>query len=388
MTKPYKSELSLDRVGQPYITAGGGSLGGFFRAGISLGFGDMLGGQQVVTTVQVGKGLNDFATQAAYTNVASRWHWGLVGGQVPWLAGGSRTFVSGAEGGERTITRERVVFRQIHRQFSGAASYPFSRARRIEFRGGFHSIAFDREVNTSLFAGRTRTLMEESTSREAAAPDAGLVETAAALVYDTSLSGPTSAILGQRYRFEVAPTFGHLRFTTLTLDYRKYFMPKRPFTIALRLKHVGRYGLDGGDPRLLPVIWTLRDSVRGYASETLSSRPCSNAISTECGSTAYLRTRRLAVANMELRFPIIGALRGTADYGPLPLEGLAFFDAGAFWAGGLTDTPGLFRTTLKSAGAGFRLNAAGVVFELTGVRRLDRTSLGRWTVGFNIRPGF
>jgi hypothetical protein len=41
-------------------------------------------------------------------------------------------------------------------------------------------------------------------------------------------------------------------------------MPRKPFTVALRVMHLGRYGVDAGDARLLPLAWTIRDIVRGY----------------------------------------------------------------------------------------------------------------------------
>ena len=42
-------------------------------------------------------------------------------------------------------------------------------------------------------------------------------------------------------------------------DYRQYFMPVRPFTLALRGMHYGRYGRDGEDPRLSPLTSASRD---------------------------------------------------------------------------------------------------------------------------------
>ena len=91
-----------------------------------------------------------------------------------------------------------------------------------------------------------------------------MLETAAALVYDSAVFGPASPVLGHRYRFAVAPAFGSISYTSVTADYRRYVMPVRPFTIAMRVMHQGRYGSGADDPRLLPLAWTLRDVVRGY----------------------------------------------------------------------------------------------------------------------------
>ena len=76
-----------------------------------------------------------------------------------------------------------------------------------------------------------------------------LGETSAALVYDTSVFGATSPILGQRYRFEYSQTAGSLMYSGALVDYRKHFMA-RPFTLALRGMHYGRYGRDSEDSRI------------------------------------------------------------------------------------------------------------------------------------------
>ena len=86
-SKPYRPRLSLDRVVQPYLTAGGGGSGSALRGGVGLSFGDMLGDQQVQTALQVGKSRDDFAYQVSYLNMRSRWNWGVFTSQVPWLTG-------------------------------------------------------------------------------------------------------------------------------------------------------------------------------------------------------------------------------------------------------------------------------------------------------------
>src|SRR5262249_30446358 len=159
----------------------------------------------------------------------------------------------------------------------------------------------------------TGKLLNSTTITTSAAPSALLVDTRAALISDTAVYGATSPILGERYRVSVAPTFGSVTFTTITADYRRYAMPIRAFTIAVRLMHVGRYGSGADDPRLLPLMWTLRDVVRGYGD-----------VGPDGTSTEYLTASRLVVGNIELRFPVPGAFHRRADSGSLPIEGLIF----------------------------------------------------------------
>jgi hypothetical protein len=189
------------------------------------------------------------------------------------------------------------------------------------------------------------------------------VQAGVALVYDTAVFGVASPVLGERYRVAVSPSMGDLQFVTTSADYRRYMMPVRPFTVAVRAQVQARTGPDVGDPRLLPLVWNLRDLVRGYDTDNTT-----------------VRTSRLAVANAELRFPI-AVLMGRPATGAMPFEGLAFADCGHFWI------PSSPSQSICSAGAGARVNAAGLVFEFDAVRRLGPFADG-WRLGINFLPGF
>jgi hypothetical protein len=244
--------------------------------------------------------------------------------------------------------------------------YPFSRARRIEFSGGLHAITSEREVATRVYARGSGALLTTSQDRTAGEPAVTLFDTSAALVYDSSIFGGTGPLLGTRYRLEAAPTLGDLSYTTLIADYRRYVMPAPPVTLAVRAQHVGRYGSDAADSRLLPLVWTLRDLVRGYDAQDV------------------MATRRLAVANVEARVPLVGAFGRLSRATVLPLDAIAFADAGAFWFDGAGSSA---PTILRSAGAGVRLNAGGFIFEVAAARALDAAPAG-WRLSFNFLPGF
>jgi hypothetical protein len=371
--KPYRAGLSLDRVVQPYLTAGGGGGGSFLRGGVGLSFGDMLGDHRVETAIQAGKSKDDFAAQVAYVNMRRRWNWGVLSSQIPWITSTSSS--SGALG-NATITQQEQLLKEIHRSVTGAAYYPFSSAKRLEIGAGVQAISFGEETRTQQFSGLTGRLLNQTSIQGPGAPTVLLGETRAALVYDTAIFGPTSPVLGRRYRFAVAPTVGGLTFTTLTADYRQYWMPVKPFTIAVRLMHLGRYGADANDPRLLPLVWTMRDIVRGYGDFGTGASATS-----PLGS---LGASRIFVANSEVRFPIIDVITGHPHAGALPIEGLVFSDFGRFYTTpvGLPDTASFMR----SVGTGARINAAGMIFEFDAVRRFDATR--GWSFAFNFRPGF
>lgn len=383
--RPYAHGLSLLSIGQPYVSAGGGAFGSFVRAGVSFGLGDILGQQQLETAVQVGKELMDFAVQSVYLNRRSRWTWGAMGGQIPTATGVTRTVRQAAGTGAPTIRRESLLSEQIHREASALLMYPFSRARRIELSAGVDAIGFRTEALTNVYNAGSGQVLEESRERRTGLPPVTIGQAGAALVYDTSVHGAASPVLGERYRLGIATTVGDLRLATLVADYRKYVMPLRPFTIAVRVQHVGRYGRDAADPRLLPFVWFVQDTVRGFDGRQLPPRGCDLVAAMGCDAIDAATTERLLAANLELRFPLVGALRRTTSYGTVPLEGLVFSDTGAFWTAG--PTTAALRTVLRSGGAGVRVNAGGLVFEFDAARPIGGLGHG-WRLSANFRPGF
>jgi hypothetical protein len=142
----------------------------------------------------------------------------------------------------------------------------------------------------------------------------------------------------------------------------------------MRVMHQGRYGGGSGDPRLLPLVSTLRDIVRGYGDTGGMS-----------GSGGMLRANRLLVGNLELRLPLRALWNRRAQSGALPMEALLFADSGRFWLPRAFSSGGI--PGLHSIGAGVRLNVAGFVFEIDGVRPIGGAS-HKWRLAINIRPGF
>jgi hypothetical protein len=156
--------------------------------------------------------------------------------------------------------------------------------------------------------------------------------------------------------------------TTATGDYRRYFAPHDRWTIAARLQQVSRLGRDAADPRLLPLVWTPRDIVRGYTRDAVAER-----------------ASHLSVVNLEVRTPFAAVIgRGAGDR-LLPIDLFAFSDWARF-AAPQTLALGPASRQLWSAGFGARVNAAGFVFEFNGARPL--TYATGWHFVVNFRPGF
>jgi hypothetical protein len=210
-----------------------------------------------------------------------------------------------------------------------------------------------------------------------------VAETDAAFVHDTTVSGPTGPVIGKRLRLEVQPAFGRLAFADVLLDARRYFMPVRPVTFAMRVEHLGRYGPDAADQRLTPLVVGLQTRVRGYDLRTFMADECGRT-ATECSLLGELTGARLAVMNLEVRAPLMGLLTGDLNYGRLPIEAIAFADMGLLWT---RNGNSLEQDRFRSVGAGARVNIGGFLFEMTAARPFDRVGAG-WTASLLLRPGW
>jgi Tol biopolymer transport system component len=368
-SRPYTPSLSLFSFGQPYLTAGGGAFGSFFRAGIAFRVGDLFGEQSLDTAVQVGTKASDFAVETAYINRRSRWNWGVTGAQIPWIVDASvATRNAQNAAGQPTVVRDSVLDRQQHRQLSGVAIYPLSRARRVEMSAGVDTVSFSRQVTTTTYSGTTYRRIGESTSLSPSARSATSVMTGAALVHDTTVFGATGPTMGQRYRASIGATVGDLMVTTATGDYRRYFAPDDRVTIATRLQQVSRLGRDAADPRLLPLVWSPRDIVRGYTRDGVAER-----------------ASHISIVNLEARTPLAAVIGRPIGERLLPVSLFAFSDWARFAAPQTLALSPASRQ-LWSAGFGARVNAAGFVFEFNGARTLMRAS--GWHFVVNFRPGF
>jgi hypothetical protein len=383
----YQPRLSLDAVGQPTVGVGADRFGAYAAGGLSFMWSDMLGDHQLGTTIQVTNRFEEIGGAVGYINRTHRWNWGVVGEQTPYVMGSFAQGLTTVDG-RLTFVEETHRITQINRAVSGLVQYPFSRAHRFELAGGVRRISFDQEVETFFFSPTTGQLLGDTTE-ELPRPDAlDLGETSAALVYDSSVFGATSPIIGQRYRFELSQVGGSLLYSGILTDYRKYFMPARPFTFAVRGLHYGRYGRDGEDLRLPPLFLGYPGLVRGYEMGSFSAAECEED-GLQCAAFDQLVGSRMAIVSAEFRFPLVGLFNRRAMYGPLPIELGVFTDAGVAWTSDLRPAfAGGDRDWVRSVGATLRFNAFGfAVGELDYVKPLDRPERG-WLWQFNLTPGF
>jgi Tol biopolymer transport system component len=390
-TRPYRPGLALTYIGQPSLGVGTSEFGTYVGGGAALYFSDVLGNHNLATALQVNGGIKDVTALVAYQNMSHRLNWAAVVDQVPYTTG---SFASGTTtlDGEPVFAEQELVLRQTNRDIQGLLSYPFNEVQRLDFSAGYSHISFDQELRTIAVSAVTGEEVLNQKEDLPAGDPLDLGTASAALVYDNSFFGATGPILGQRYRLEVSPTVGSIDFVGVLADYRRYFMPARPFTLAARILHYGRYGSGGEDPRLQPLFLGYSGLVRGYRLGSFDASECHPPADQPdaCPVFDQLLGSRMAVGNLELRFPLLGVLGlGSGYYGALPLDFTLFGDGGLAWdTANEPSLTGGSRKAVFSAGAGLRFNLFGfAVLEADLVHPFQRPDKN-WVWELNFQPGF
>jgi outer membrane protein assembly factor BamA len=180
---------------------------------------------------------------------------------------------------------------------------------------------------------------------------------------------------------------GSVSYVGALADARSYFMLLRPISLAGRVLHYGRYGSDSEDERLSQVFLGNGWLVRGYDSGSFTLDECDG--SPNCEAYDRLFGSRVAVANVELRVPLLGSLGVLRTPAIPPVEAAAFYDAGVAWT--RTEEASFLgggRDPVTSYGGVLRLNLLGfAVAEFALVHPNDRPRRG-WYWQFNLQPGF
>jgi Tol biopolymer transport system component len=374
----YHSSFSLDAIGQPSVgVSAGGPFGTGVAGGVSFLFGDQLSDKQIGVAVQANGQVQDIGGQVVYQNLKRRWNYGVGLEHIPYLFGyltqDPQTFATA------------LVFQRIFvDQASASTAYPFSSTRRLEFstsatRLGYSTQAFDYYTGQQIPIGASPypTSYYESGS--------------VAYVGDNSYEAFTGPITGTRFRLEVSPTLGSLKYTTGLADYRTYFF-MRPFTLALRGMHYGRYGRDAEDPRQYQIFLGEETLLRGYGYGSFTNSECTQ---TSCPILQSLFGSRIGLVSAEFRIPLFGVPEyGLINFPYLPTTIAPFFDAGEAWTS--TESPklafeqanSLSRGIVASAGLSARMNLLGyAIFEAYVAHPFQRPGKG-WVVGLQLAPGW
>ena len=408
-TTKYSAGLSLDYIAPPQVAVGSDRYGTYVGGGTALFWSDNLGEHSLATALQVNGSFSDIAASVSYLSRKSRLNWGAVVSQYPILFRQVGFFQDSQTG---QIIEVEFRQRQTSRGFTGLLAYPLSRVQRVEFSGRYTNISYNYEfIERDLsLTGQViderrekvpKCTPEQNPFFDTCTPAAlNLITGTIAMVYDNTFFGFTGPIIGQRYRIEVAPSVGSLDYVGLLVDYRRYFRPVAPYTLAGRIMHFGRYGAGGEDPRIQPLFLGYQQILRGYQPGSFNTLiECADPVGDQsfigtasCPVYDQLFGSRLLVANFELRTPIPQGFGLPAFPGLPPITLAAFFDVGTAWwswtraskIGGNVNLGNL----VSSYGVAARINLFGAaLIEIDFVHPNNRPRKG-WFWQFGFSPGF
>jgi hypothetical protein len=394
-TAAYKPKFKLDYVGGGAGVGVGVSQNFGTQSGLSGGvdllFGDMLGQNQVFTSLFLNGEFQDFGGAGTYINKKGRIYWGASLSHVPFR----RDFFNREltnyqlENGESVLALhdQYTTLRTFREQVNVFAQLPISKTLRLE--GGLALSSFSNQITQTdvYFEANTGFFLERN--RERFKPEeiglnlfkGQLGSTNIALVGDNSYFGIASPMAGYRYRFDVGRTFGDFNYFDVTADFRKYIYAK-PVSFAFRAMHTGRYGQDANSNALFTNYIGYPWFVRGYEFGSIQDGKL----------LQQLQGSKILVSNFEVRLPFTGPERLSAIKSKFFFSELALFaDAGMAWSSfDEFENPNLLKPEpLVSLGASLRINLFGaMILEPYYAFPLKEGAQTGGVFGLNIVPGW
>ena len=358
---PYRVRFQPDYVARPSIGYAPDAYGRTVFGGTTVVLSDMLGNHRLAISGEVNGRVSEAQMFFGYTNLGRRTQNAAGFSQLPYyFLSDDRLLPTEQENREKEVQE---ITTYIARQAFANTSYPLNRFTRLELGGGFNNIGRQR-IFLHRFVENRRSATQfvyDSITKDASL---NYAEAHLAYVSDNTLHGYTGPIYGRRFRFQVNPVAGGLNWVEYLADYRRYdAIIFNYLTFATRAYASVSIGPD--EEQFKKYI-ARPDFVRGYDRNSLLflSCPLIGASDVNCSAVQLLGSR-VAVANAELRFPLVRRFElGILPVALPPLDGLFFFDAGLAWAKDqrvhasqpATYDPARDRYPLRSYGMGLRLN--------------------------------
>ncbi len=395
--RPYRSKFQLDYISN---NANIGVSTGIYRnnlaGSISMIFSDMVGNNQLYSSLSLNGEIYDFGGQAAYINQKGKVKWGASLSHIPYRAGNMFITRDTVQIDDMLVPVDNLVIdylRMFEDNVSLFASYPLSQTRRFEANASlsWYYYRLDRYNNYYLLNG-----IGLASKKEKLDPPGGsnYQQISAAYVEDNSYSGMTSPMQGHRARLQVDKYFGAANIFTTLIDYRQYFYV-RPFTLAFRFYNLAMLGQDAENGILPPIYIGYPWLIRGYNNISYTNTALSDV---NRFNISVLTGSRVAVANAELRFPLSGPERLAAIKSKWFLIDLnLFFDSGLAWNSSSTVVTdrhamadsGEVRYPVFSTGASLRVNLLGyMVIEPYYAIPLQNGGLKNAQFGLSFTPGW
>lgn len=394
--RKYSAKLSPDYMIQPSVGYQRDNFGNGFFGGTAISLSDMLGNRRLILAGEVNGRIEEAQIFAAYANLRRRVNWAVGYQQQPiFFYSGSSLSVDERGLGKLSTQLERYI---VHQAF-GEVSRPFSRFSRIELGLRANRVARSTMTFDQFFDPVSGFILDQSLDIQGRGA-MHYLQPHIAHVFDNSISLWVGPFLGRRHRFEYSPTIGGWRFHQFLADYRRYDQIVGPIVFASRLLFFGRFGRDDEQ---FPVFLGSTELIRGYTAGSFRRNECLFDLVgsiTGCSALDQLIGSRIAVANFELRFPLIQNLTlGVLPIRLPPVEGALFFDMGMAWTrehnfwdlfreGGTVqlsrrgENKDVVRQPLKSWGVSIRGNLLGfVILRADYAKPLDRPGKSAyWTL--------
>ncbi|HEY3221584.1 MAG TPA: BamA/TamA family outer membrane protein [Gemmatimonadales bacterium] len=391
--KPYKVRFTADYVVRPTVGYERDNFGRGVFGGTAIALSDILGNHALVLAGSINGRLSEAQFLGLYVNQSRRLNWAGGFSQDPlyFYGGSDRMRIEDPQRpGDSLDVFSTRIRRFVIRDLFAESFYPFSRFNRVEL--GVHAVNIAEatlELQTSYDALSGK--FNDQQLVQGGGPSATFVQPSIAHVHDNTLFGYVGPFAGARSRFSVAPAFGSWHFTAGLADFRRYLF-FRPFTLAFRGVMFGRFGRDADR---FPVFLGSTDLIRGYTAGSFRNHECranpQTASQTGCAELDQLIGSKIAVGNLELRFPLTRSLvLGFLPLGFPPIEGALFYDIGMAWDDAstikwqrsATDDPLLVRAPLRSWGGSIRANVFGLlIMRLDYTKPLNRTlKRSYWTI--------
>lgn len=391
----YRPKFKLDYISNNASI--GVSTGGLYRnnmgGSINMIFGDIVGNNQIYSSLSLNGEIYDFGGMVAYLNQGGRLKWGLSLSHIPYLTGGMFLTPDTVSIDNEPVPVQNIAvdyMRIFEDNISLFAAFPLSQTKRFEasLATSWYNYRIDRfnnyYLNNGLPIGGTREKLD--------APDGqSYQQISAAYVEDNSFMGMSAPMQGHRTRLQVDRYFGDANLYTTLIDYRKYFF-LNPLSLAFRFYNYGLWGGTGDEP--LPQLYLGNPwYIHGY--ENINN----SGFGQDGFDLSRLTGSKIAVANAEIRFPFSGPerlalIKSKYFFADLNL----FFDAALAWGeddqinfdmSPVADLAENRRAPLMSTGVSLRINLLGyLVIEPFYAFPLQNGGLSNGSFGLNFIPGW
>ncbi len=380
--KEYKTKFKLDYIGNTAVGVSTGRFGSGMAGSVAARFSDILGNHTIYSDISINGELYDFGGQVSYVNQKKPIKLGLSLSHIPYRLG----YYDNNETDETVY----IYRRTFVDKFSVFGYYPLNTTHRIEtgLSGAHYSYRTEQITNPNFFYSINA---QEKEVIDSPSPfDVIILDMA--YVIDNSKFGLASPIEGKRIRVAYERYFSGVNMNTFLIDLRKYFYI-RPYSLAFRLYHYGRFGKGSESDRLVSMYLGYPWYIRGYETGGFYGE---DSKSTGKISPNQLLGSKMAVANMEWRIPFSGPkdyawVRSNLFFSELAV----FFDAGMTWTNSSTPTWSFTtnstdqRIPLMSSGLSWRINLLGaIIIEPYYAFPIHQGQMKNGNFGFNILSGW